>query len=176
MKLIILSVVLLALGYITNGQSIYDSTDQYYSKTDFSFKDNLDVWRYKVHMYNRNSDQIGYIILWRAEPWDFSNAEFHSAWSPNIRFDVFRLIDSLSVFSDVDSIRKSSTCRPPEVGGDRFIIGDFIFANYQFCLTCVGLGNKDYCRPTIKRIFENIDRTKISSLKDILNQLPIKRK
>ena len=157
---------------------IYDTTDTYYAGVKFSFQDDLNYWTYKFHpkKTTRKDKSIGVINFWRTERWDDSkDAEFHTSWNPHISFDIYNLEDSAIAQNTSRIMRAITSCVPPHTGGDYFIVGNFVFVNPVSCVSCYrGKNNTDYCRPTIYRIFKSIDLTKVTSLKDIIQQLEIK--
>ena len=166
-------------GLNTIGQTfIYDTTDNHYAGVDFSFKDDLNYWSYKLHTRkpSKKDQSIGYINFWRTEKWDDNtDKEFHSAWNPGIGFEIYNLKDSSVALKISNQTRLLSSCVPPHVGGDYFISGNYIFVNTVSCTSCYRGKNKtDYCRPTIYRIFHSIDQTKVNSLTDLIKQLGIK--
>jgi hypothetical protein len=158
---------------------IYDTTDNHYAGVNFTFKDDLKYWTYKLHSKkpSKKDQSIGYINFWRTEKWDDNaDKEFHMAWNPGIGFEIFDLKDSSVALNISRQVRLLSSCVAPHIGGDYFVVGNFIFVNSVSCVSCYrGKNSTDYCRPTIYRIFKNIDLTKISSLTDIVQQLGIKR-
>ncbi len=67
-----------------------------------------------------------------------------------------------------------SSCVPPDVGGDYFIIGKYIFLNDNVCLNCrkydTGI---DYCRPVINFVISKIDKNRVETLDEITGQFVI---
>jgi hypothetical protein len=158
-------------------KNVYDTTDPFYAAVDFSFKDDLNVWRYKAHLRkptNKNPS-LGYVIFWRTEMWDDNtDKEFHMGWNAGIIFQVFNIKDSALGLSLSRFARNSTQCGPPRIGGDWFILSNFLFVNEEPCLACFRKKNAtDYCRPVINQIFSQIDLSNVSSVKDIIKQLPI---
>jgi hypothetical protein len=158
-------------------ENVYDTTDPLYAAVDFSFKDDLNVWRYKARLRkpsNKNAS-LGYIIFWRTEKWDDNtDKEFHMGWNAGIIFQIFRIKDSALGLSYSRFARNSTQCSPPRVGGDWFILSNFLFVNKEPCLACFRKKNAtDYCRPVMNQIFSQVYISNVSSVKDIIKQLPI---
>jgi hypothetical protein len=159
---------------------IYNSNDSYYSKTDFSLIDTLKYWSYKLDLLsnNENTDSIkpiGRILFWRIKTLTYlSNEISKDEWRPKMEFNIYELKDSSYCLHKSVLIRILSSCIPPEVGGDAFSIGNYIFLNTSVCLNCLKKdGKRDFCRPTINYIFSKVNPAKIKSLGDITKQFPI---
>ena len=157
---------------------IYDTTDSHYAGVNFTFKDDLNDWTYKFHSKkpSKKNRSIGYINFWRTEKWDDNtDKEFHMAWNPGIGFEIFDLKDSSIALNISRQAGMLSSCVAPRIGGDYFVVGNFVFVNSVPCVFCYrSKNNTDYCRPAIYRIFKSIDLTKVTSLTDIIQQLGIK--
>ncbi len=95
--------------------------------------------------------------------------------SLNFTFQVFAIKDSSYCFRKSQSVRTLSRCVPPEVAGDIIIYNQFVFLNTNICLQCKNPEDGlDYCRPIINKVFSAVDRTKASTLEEIVKQFPIK--
>ena len=174
----ILVLILLSSSQGYGQNIVYDTTDKYYAGIDFTFKDNLSYWTYdfRSRKPTKKDQSIGHITLWRTEKWDDNkDKEFHVSWNPGISFDIFNLKDSAKALELSRTMRSLTVCKIPQVGGDLFVLGNFVFVNSEPCVSCYRkLTNKEYCRPMINLLFSGIDISKISRLKDLINQLPIK--
>lgn len=159
-------------------QSIYDTTDKHYRGINFGFTDDLGYWTFKFekNRATKKNPSIGHIAFWRKQGFDdHTNKEFHSAWSPGISFEIFSLKDSLKALEVSKNMRSVALCETPQIGGDWFVIGNFIFVNGESCVLCYRkLNETEYCRPTINNIFSMLKVSKETSIKEIINQLPIK--
>jgi hypothetical protein len=166
----------------TADSKIYVNSDYYYSKTDFTFSDTLINWNYYLttsvkSIWNDSlAKPIGQITFFRTNPlFDNVNQRSYSKdWTPRIDFEIYNITDSAKCFELAQFTRQVSSCVPPAVGGDIFVIGKFIFLNITVCLRCYDKNMVDYCRPTIKTIFSKVRLDKVSSLKEITQQFSIK--
>ena len=174
----ILALTLLFGTQVDGQNNVYDTTDKHYTGIDFRFKDDLNYWTYqfKKRKATKKNLAIGHISLWRTEKWDDNkDKEFHPSWNPGISFDIFNLKDSIAALELSKTMRSLTICETPQIGGDIFVVGSFVFVNSEPCVSCYRkLTNEEYCRPTINFLFSGINISKFSTLKDLINQLPIK--
>lgn len=191
-----LSPLLLSLLFATNfsAQSqtklIFDTTanakqfnnSRYYAKTDFSFIDTIELWNYRLDTTYKPKQlelarPIGQLIFWRTRPIDdkVSKKLYNRDWTPYIVFEIYNLADSNFCYEKSNRRRLLSSCVPPNVGGDIIFLDRFIFVNSHVCLSCERYDTKvDYCRPVINYVFSNVDKTKITNLKSLVQQFVIK--
>lgn len=174
-----LFLLIILTNYCANGQQpIYDTTDKHYRGINFAFTDDLNYWTFKFQekRATKKNPSIGRIAFWRTQGFDDNtNKEFHIAWSPGISFEVFFLKDSIKALEVSKNMRSLALCETPQIGGDWFIIGNFLFVNGESCILCYRkLTNTEYCRPTINQIFSKLIITKNSSIQEIIRQMPIK--
>jgi len=159
-------------------QLVYDTSDKQYAGIDFKFKDDLSFWTFKFQKKRatKKDPSIGHIAFWRIQGFDdVTDKEFHSAWRPGMSFEIFLLKDSIKAREISTDIASLSLCEIPQIWGDLFILGDFIFVNGESCVLCYHKANKtEYCRPTINYIFSMLRVTNDTSIKEIITQLPIK--
>jgi hypothetical protein len=194
MKQLIPVYLLLISGTIAFGQTQskfdFDTTTynkhfnsrKYYYKTDSSFVDLLNLWNYKLDttFKGRKFDSLkplGELIFWRIRPVDdkISKSLNSQRWTPHFTFEIYNLADSAFCCKKSNQVRLFSSCVPPNVGGDMIIIDKFIFINSSVCVSCARYETKvDYCRPFIHYIFSKIDKTKITNLESLIQQLVIK--
>lgn len=161
--------------------SINDTTSYYYSKTNYNHIDTLDCWNYELNKNYRpdikdSVQPMALLSFFRNKPLhdSISLSIYRKPWTPSISFEVFYLKDSSYCFQESGRIRFLSSCSPPGTGGDIFIIGNFIFLNRDVCLQCVKYDSgTDYCRPLINYLIGKIDKNKINTIDDIVNQFPI---
>jgi len=163
---------------------IYDKPDYYYTKTNFDFTDTLSNWNYDITLFLKNIDSatiiklVGEITFFRTKPLfdSISRCIYGIDWTPSINFKIYNITDSAKCFERSEFTRHTSSCVPPAVGGDIFIVGKFIFLNNSVCLHCYKYDNEvDYCRPIIKNIFSKVRLDKVSNLKEITQQFGIKQ-
>jgi hypothetical protein len=173
------------------GKMVFDTTSDsrrfnnhyYYSATDFSNIDSIELWNYKLNdnYHGEKEDSIrpvGEIFFWRTNSIDdkISQQVYGHFWTARIEFDIFALKDSSYCYFRADRTRFYSSCVPPQVGGDIIKIGNFIFVSRGVCMSCHRYDtNVDYCRPVINYIFSKVDETKVNSLKDLVSQFIIKQ-
>ena len=101
----------------------------------------------------------------------------HISFKPSICFYIYNISDSIHCNNESKSLKELSNCIAPQVGGDLFIIGKFIFLNPELCLSCGTpfYGKLDYCRPLINFIFSKLDYKNVETIQSIVNQLPIRK-
>lgn len=161
-----------------------DTTSYYYLQTKFDFIDTLDCWEYdldKNYKSDRNDSisPIAIITFFRTKPLNDSISlnVYNKPWMPLMSFEIFYLKDSSFCFQESKRTVYFSSCVPPSVGGDLFIIGDFIFLNRNVCVECRKPDSGiDYCRPLINHIISKIDKNKIKTIDDITAQFSIIKK
>jgi hypothetical protein len=154
----------------------------YYSKTDFTKIDTVNLWNYELDTSykGRTSDtlkSLGQIRFWRTVPIDdkISHGIYGRYWTPHILFEVYFLKDSASCYQQSNRTRFLSSCVPPDVGGDIIKFGSLVFISRGVCLSCQRHDTKvDYCRPLINYIFSQIDPRNATSLTALVEQLNIR--
>ncbi len=168
----------------TANSKIYDKSDYYYEQTDFTFIDTLANWSYDLTLSSKSiwkdslTKPIAQITFFRTKALYDSNSRrtYGKDWTPRIDFEIYDIKDSVKCFERSKFTRNVSSCVPPAVGGDIFVVGNFIFLNNSVCLDCCKYDNTvDYCRPTIKNIFSKVKLGKVASLKEIVEQFDIKQ-
>jgi hypothetical protein len=170
------------ITFDTTNKKQYRSTSSYYSKTDFSFTDTLELWNYKLDTAYKGDKSssikpIGQLIFWRTKPIDdgISLKLYNQPWTPRITFEIFEITNLTYCYKESDKTRIISSCVPPEVGGDIIVIGKLVLLNRSVCLGCQRHDTKiDYCRPVVNNIFKQLDRTKVTTLSNLVRQFPIK--
>jgi len=182
--IIILGLVISINGLFGQSHSpfLVDNQTYFYAKTDYNKIDSLSLWNYSldtncIAKYNESSIPIGKITFWRIKPLDdgISLKIYNQLWTPRISYEIFNLRDSAFCLKQSRQTRMLSSCVPPNVGGDIFIIGSFIFFNRDVCLDCTKYDNgQDYCRPIIRQIVDKVDKSKVESLDEIVGQFIIK--
>ena len=167
----------------TANSKMYNKPDYYYEQTDFSFIDTLTNWSYDLTFSFKSiwkdsiTKPIAQITFFRTKAlYDKrSRLTYGKDWTPQIDFEIYNIKDSVKCFQLSEFTRNVSSCVPPAVGGDIFVVGKFIFLNNSVCLSCYNENMVDYCRPTIKNIFSKVNLDKVSSLKEIVEQFEIKQ-
>jgi hypothetical protein len=154
----------------------------YYSKTDFTKIDTVNLWNYELDTSykGRTSDtlkSLGQIRFWRTVPIDdkINYGIYGHYWTPHILFEIYFLKDSEYCYQQSNRTRFFSSCVPPDVGGDIVKFGNFVFISRGVCLSCQRHDTRvDYCRPLINYIFSLIDPMKATSLTALVKQLSIR--
>jgi hypothetical protein len=170
----------------TQGQNpnykIYDPNDLSYSKTDFTIVDSLKYWHYQLSFSvdNESKDStkpIGRISFWRTKPFTSPSQEVsENRWRPFIEFEIYALKDSIYCKKKSIQARIYSSCIAPQVGGDLFIISNYIFLNTQGCVNCLREStNIDACRPTLNYLFTWVNPSHVKTIEDITKQFPISK-
>ncbi len=162
--------------------SVFKPGDFYASKTNFKFIDTLARWQYQFDTSYTGSSKdtvksLGRITFYRTIAlYDTMSRQIYDAdWRPVIDFEIFSLRDSIFCFTKSKLSILLSSCVPPDVGGDIFIIGNFIFLNRSVCINCAKYDTGiDYCRPIVKYVFSKVGIAHIAKLQDIVKQFPIK--
>lgn len=146
-----------------------------------SLVDSLTVWAYDLDIYSKkeNGKPIGQITFWRTRPIDdgISKKIYGAFWTPNISYEIFDSSDSLYCQEQSHRTKVFSSCVGPDVGGDIFIIGHFIFLNRNVCLSCEKYKTGvDFCRPQVSRIIAAVGQKNIDTVQKIVQQFPIRQK
>jgi hypothetical protein len=162
---------------------IYRSKNYFCSKTDFSFVDTLNLWSYEfdtaytIKKYDFIKP-VGRLTFWRNRPIaEGMNLRLYGKpWTPNITFEIYNSADSAYCVQISKRVQFYSSCTPPDLGGDIFVVDKFIFVNQNVCVDCERYETKmDYCRPVINMLFSAIDDSKITNIQSLIDQLPIKK-
>lgn len=149
-----------------------------FSQNDFI--DNFNDWKFEYYPLENNNAEaspIGVINFKRVNGLEISEKLIYNNkfWFPNIEYSIYELKDSISCKRTSLIVQHKSSCVPPNIGGDYFVKGNFIFLNQHACLDCQSPSSDiDFCRPIIKSIFDSIKTNPETQLQDILNQIPLK--
>jgi len=173
-KLTVFFLIFLKLNVVfnqTDTSLFLNSQSSYYDSTDFSKIDSLNAWFYvlldKNLSYEDSIKLIGQLI--------FQRKTMIMHWTPNFTFQIFNIKDSSYCFKKSQLVRTLSSCVPPNVAGDIVILNQYILLNTNVCLQCKNFENGlDYCRPVINKILSAFDKTKVTSLEELVIQFPIK--
>jgi len=143
--------------------------------------DTLSLWNYRLDLTyvparHDSATPLGFIRFWRIKPIANDPILNEQAPPPGINFEIFDIRDSSFCYRSAHNAIFYSSCVPPNVGGDVFVIGKFIFLNRSACVHCgsAGAPHVDYCRPVINFIFKTLADSDISTLADIVRYLPIR--
>lgn len=152
-----------------------------YNPKDTSYRgDAIKLWNYKFKQKdikeNDSVRSLGSLIFYRTRPViDSSYYKIYKKfWTPEISFDIFNISDSTFCRKLSTNTRYFSSCVPPDVGGDYFVIGQYIFLNRNVCLNC-RISSIDYCRPVVNFVFNKLDKKNLNTLTDIFKQFAIKK-
>lgn len=142
-----------------------DTTQYYYSKTDFNDIDTISEWSFKidtVSIYETNQTKpIGEIYFFCLKPNSFN-------WPLQMTFFIYKITDSVYCRNKSKKIRLLSDYIPPNLGGDYIIIGELIFLNTDYC----NIEMNDI-RPMLNKIFSIIDENKIATISSLKSQLEL---
>ncbi len=185
MKLIVFLFFLSLFCLYSLGQTkIYDSNQIMlnYPSTDFNKIDTLEYWNYKLDLKYKSTETdmvkpIGLLTFSRIKSIDDSiNLKvYNKPWKPMISFEIYKLSDTTFCSKKSNLIHVLSSCTPPNVGGDCFIFGNFIFLNKNECVSCSDYVTKvDYCRPVINYAFMSVKNRNVKNLNDLVTQFKIK--
>jgi hypothetical protein len=162
--------------------TIFSDENFIYSRTDFTVVDTLVKWTYTLDLKYKGAPEdsvkpIGQIKFYRAValPDSISQHVYGTDWTPVMNFEIYNLRDAAFCRKKATHIRIISSCVPPSLGGDMFIVGQLVFVNPSPCVNCYKYDtDRDYCRPLIKYVFSKVDETKATTIQDIVKQFPIK--
>ena len=190
--LLLLSVMLIKTGKSqeihdsTTGRhathDVYGATDSRFSAVNLKNIDTLSLWNYQldtpfVSGFRDSIKPVGHISFWRIKPFAADLEKNKNTRAvPFIDFEIFDIRDSSFCDQQSRKIMFITNCVPPNVGGDLFAIGHYIFLNRWACVSCGSQSEplRDYCRPVINFIFSRFSGNERSSLADIVRQFPIK--
>ncbi|HVN58937.1 MAG TPA: hypothetical protein VMT63_11605 [Bacteroidales bacterium] len=143
------------------------------------FIDSLSNWSYDI-LPNRgmDSDLVCRIILFRNKEISHGHSQQASGkgFTPSMTFNVYpvSMLDKVKRMSS--ECRKTSSCIAPNVGGDYFVLQDYVLINYSSCVDCASADYKtDLCRANIKRILSRIEKNHYSSINTLLDDLHISK-
>jgi hypothetical protein len=149
---------------------------------DLSNVDTLARWRYRFVKTSQEKSatptELGKISFYRTRALDDSISVkiYHQKWSPGMSYSVFNLSDSTYCIKMANHTRVYSSCVPPDVGGDYFVLGKYIFVNLSVCLNCRKHDSGiDYCRPLVNYVISKVDKNKAATLDEIFSQFVIDR-
>lgn len=152
-------------------------------RADLNKIDTLNRWNYIFSDKNKSKpgdsvQLLGKVTFYRVKPlYDSTSLRIYNRnWSPSITYYIYNLSDSAYCYKESLQTKILSSCVPPDVGGNHFIIGKYIFVNFDVCLNCSKPDDrKEYCRPLVGYVISKIDKNKTATLKDIFSQFVIKR-
>ncbi len=144
------------------------------------FLDSISNWSYlfdKTYKGFRNDSirAMGLVTFQRVKPpKEGIISETGKVFIPSMDFEIFHLTDSAFATRKSTFTKVISSCMPPNVGGDLFIVGKFIFVNRDVCVNCRQYPDTiDYCRPMIRKILAGANQDKALTLEEILASLPV---
>jgi hypothetical protein len=151
----------------------FDFEKKFYPVKNSIQTDSLKFWTYSIdYEFNRPNDSIkpvGQIKFWRTKSIDDKkNLEIYGRpWTPSIDFDIYNITDLPFCVQAHININTASSCLSPNVGGDLFIIQNYVLINRWVCVNCIRYDNGiDYCRPTLNKILSELELTENSSLRE----------
>ena len=172
--------ILITLGLLISSLSSF-SQDNLHLRSQFNLSlDSLTDWSYdNVPSDKEDSNLICRIAFFRNKeiPDELYQKVYGRGLRPLMIFNVYpiSLLDTVKRMSLECKIYAS--CVAPNVGGDYYILQDYILFNYSSCVTCASTNNKtDLCRANINRIVSRIQKKHYSSIDELLADLPVKKK
>jgi len=170
---------IIVFGILINSLCIY-SQDNLILEEQFNLSlDSLTDWSYDiVPNYRIDTNLICRIAIFRNKeiPDKLSQQVYGRGIRPSMIFNIYpvSLIDTIKIMSLNCKIYTS--CVPPNVGGDYYVLLDYVFINYSSCVNCSSTDYKtDLCRANINRIISSIKKKHYSSIDELLADLPIKK-
>lgn len=171
---------LITFGLLINSLFLFSQDDPSLKGQFYLSMDSLTDWSYDVVSNDRiDTNLICRIALFRNRelPDELSMQTYGRGIRPLMIFNVYPV-------SMIDTVKKMSfkckvfaSCVPPNVGGDYYVLKDFVFINYSSCVDCAYANYKtDLCRANINRIISSIKERHYSSIDELLADLPIKKK
>jgi hypothetical protein len=156
------------------------SQDNLQLKGHFNFSlDSITAWSYDiVPNYRIDTNLICRIAIFRNKeiPDKLSQEVYGKGIRPSMIFNIYPvlLIDTIKKMSLECKIYAS--CIPPNVGGDYYILQDYILVNYSSCVNCASSDYKtDLCRANINKILSGVSKKHYGSIDDLIADLPIKK-
>ena len=94
---------------------------------------------YGFKRYKDSINPIGKIEFWRTESIDDKKSQeiYGRPWTPSISFDIYDINDLEFCQQIQMNVNRASSCLPPHVGGDLFIIKNYVLINGRVCLNCI---------------------------------------
>ncbi len=152
----------------------FDFEKRYFPIKNSIQTDSLKYWTYSIdYEFKRPNDSIkpvGQIKFWRTKSIDDKKSQeiYGKPWTPSIDFDIYNITDLTFCVQAQININTASSCLPPNVGGDLFIIRNYVLINRWVCVNCIRYDNGiDYCRPTLNKILSELELTENTSLREI---------
>jgi hypothetical protein len=153
--------------------------------------DSLELWSYDILTLKENEkiregNPIYKIVFFRNTSIKDSLYENIIKRGHHCNDNGFRpaMIFNVYPMSKIDSVKKMSkwtktlsSCSPPNVGGDYYVLRDFVLINFPSCTNCSTYSDRkiDLCRDNIAKIISYISYKEYLSFEQIFNDLPIKR-
>jgi hypothetical protein len=149
-------------------------------KEQFEYKtDTLAHWRYTMDReyqapFSDSVKPVARIVFWSAKPAAIGadQKQGKNAWTPDISFELFNLSDLTWCKKKSEMTKSLSSCKPPGVGGDLYVVGNYVFLNREVCVNCIDHSTqKDYCRPVMNYLFNKLNKTQAHTLDELAKQL-----
>lgn len=161
--------------------SFFSFSQKQVNETQKKYLDTIAKWDFKINFtdipINKSIRPIAIISFFRKEHILIisSDKKLKKKWTPNINFNIYTISDIDKCKLESNNIKTLSDCISSNIGGDFYIIGNYILLNEQACLNCIIPNSEiDICRPVIEYFLSNIIISNDSSFLDIENQIRLK--
>ena len=170
---------IIIFGFLISNLCLF-SQDNHQLKGQFNLTlDSLTDWSYDiVPNFRMDTNLICRIAIFRNKeiPDKLSQEVYGRGIRPSMIFNVYpiHLIDTIKKMSLECKIFAS--CIPPNVGGDYYVLQDYVLINYSSCVNCASSDNKtDLCRANINKILSSVSKKHYTSINDLIADLPIRK-
>ena len=180
MRLLLFILFILTFGNTSGQKSVpilYDTTDQIFKFIDLSKIDTVSLWNYELDLewkgYKNDTiaPPMGRLSFFREKPivnfWD-------QIRQPYLRYNIYYVDDSLTANKESKYIKRISSCFPLQ-GGEKLLVGNFIFVNSDVCSGDIDKNKNEICRPLVNYVMGLVDKTKTNSIQELVDQLQLKK-
>ena len=171
-KLIIILIFICIKSWSQTDKDIYSRAELIY--------DSISLWSYDFwDVEPKDSLIICKIMFFRNKPVNDSLYQrvYGGKKTPSIIYSVYpvSMLDSIRTMSK--HVQMFTSCAPPSIGGDYYVLNDFILINYSSCVNCASADYKsDLCRGNVKTILKSVSTNKYDTFEDLCNALPIDKR
>jgi hypothetical protein len=143
--------------------------------------DSLKLWNYDILNNDKeDSNLICKIVFFRNTPIKDQLFEkvYKTGLKPTMIFNVYpiSMVDSVKKMSRLT--RVTSSCLPPNVGGDYYVLKNFVLLNYSSCTLCSSSSTSekiDFCRGNVDKIVSKVKDKEYNNFVQLCNDLPIEK-
>lgn len=137
-------------------------------------------WRY---MFDPTPDtlreskvaSLGHVSFIRKDsiPSELHQRLYHRGWRPGMSFHVFPITAYSDCSTEQRRVIHLSSCLEPNVGGDLFIVGQFVLFNRSVCLGCEWEDGIDRCRGPISEIVKVMEQRAPVTVDELVKAIPL---